>query len=67
MKNGWLYTGDIGFVNNKGFLVIKSRADNLIIKAGMNIYPIEIENNLEKHKYITEALAYCMIITILKK
>ena len=48
IKNGWLCTGDLAFVNEAGLLKIKGRKDGLIIKAGMNIYPQEIESVIKR-------------------
>ncbi len=47
IKDGWLCTGDLALFNEVGLLKIKGRADDLIIKAGMNIYPQEIESALK--------------------
>ncbi len=47
LKDGWLCTGDLALFTNEGLLKIKGRADDLIIKAGMNIYPQEIESALK--------------------
>lgn len=47
IKDGWLCTGDLAMFNEKGLLKIKGRSDDLIIRAGMNIYPQEIENALK--------------------
>lgn len=47
IKDGWLCTGDLALFNEAGLLKIKGRADDLIIKAGMNIYPQEIEGALK--------------------
>ncbi len=58
LKNGWLFTGDIGLITDEGFLKIKGRADDLIIKSGMNIYPAEIESVLKKDNRVTDVLAY---------
>lgn len=58
LKKGWLCTGDIATVNRKGFLKIKGRSDDLIIKAGMNIYPAEIEAALKSDPRVKEVLAY---------
>lgn len=58
LKDGWLYTGDIAKIDDKGFITIIGRKDNLIIRSGMNIYPQEIENTLKKEEDITEVLAY---------
>lgn len=57
-KNGWLCTGDVARVNSKGFLKIKGRNDDLIIKAGMNIYPQEIEGTLKSNNKVKEVLVY---------
>ena len=46
LKNGWLYTGDIGHFDNNGFLTLTDRAKDLIISGGSNIYPREIEEVL---------------------
>lgn len=61
LKDGWLCTGDIALVNNAGFLQIKGRADDLIIKAGMNIYPAEIEATLKQSPRVREVLVYGFI------
>lgn len=44
IRNGWLHTGDLGYIGKNGRLYIKGRKDDMIIRAGMNIYPAEIEN-----------------------
>ena len=56
--DGWLCTGDMALTDSDGFLKIKGRSDNLIIRAGMNIYPQEIEEALKKDKRVREVLAY---------
>ena len=58
IKDGWLCTGDIALVNEAGFLKIKGRSDDLIIRSGMNIYPSEIEATLKLDKRVDEALVY---------
>ena len=58
LKNGWLCTGDIAFINEKGLLKIKGRSDDLIIKSGMNIYPAEIEAALKQTEKVKEVLVY---------
>ena len=54
MKGEWLCTGDLALFNKKGLLKIKGRKDNLIIKAGMNIYPQEIECALNSDPRVRE-------------
>lgn len=57
-KRGWLCTGDIAEINSNGYLKIKGRSDNLIIKSGMNIYPAEIEEALNKDDRVKEVIAF---------
>ena len=57
LKDGWLHTGDIGFIDDCGMLCIKGRADDMIIRAGMNIYPSEIEGEITKDPRIRHAVA----------
>ena len=56
--SGWLHTGDIASIDSTGFIKIKCRKDDMIIRAGMNIYPQEIESTLKTDDRVTEALAY---------
>ena len=56
--DGWLCTGDIAVINDTGFLKIKGRNDDLIIKSGMNVYPAEIENVLKQDMRVKEVLVY---------
>ena len=58
LKNGWLYTGDIGHFDN-GYLKITDRKkDILITPGGDNISPVKIENDLTKIEFIEQALVY---------
>ena len=54
IKDGWLLTGDYGFIDEEGFLHIVDRKKDLIISKGINIYPREIEEVLLEHPYIEE-------------
>ena len=58
VTDGWLDTGDIGYKDENGFLYIASREDDMIIKAGMNIYPGEIENVINELPVIESSVAY---------
>ncbi len=58
LKEGWLCTGDLAFINEAGLLKIKGRNDDLIIKAGMNIYPQEIESALKQDPRVYDVYVY---------
>jgi long-chain acyl-CoA synthetase len=55
LRDGWLYTGDVGKVDEDGFLYILDRKTDMIIMSGENIYPREIEDVLLQHPAIAEA------------
>jgi len=57
IKDGWLYTGDIGFLDEDGFLHIIDRKKDLIIASGYNVYPNEIDKVLFSHPRIEQACA----------
>jgi len=58
IRNGWLYTGDIGELDQDGFLYIKERKNHMIISGGENIYPKEVEDVLYRHPKIIEVAVF---------
>lgn len=58
IKDGWLCTGDLALINEVGLLKIKGRYDDLIIKAGMNIYPQEIVNAIKQDPRVCDVYVY---------
>ena len=55
ITDGWLHTGDLGHVDEEGFLYITDRAKDMIIRGGENVYSVEIENRLVEHPEILDA------------
>jgi len=60
IKDGWLYTGDLGMMDEDGYFIIKGREKNLIKYKGHSVYPIEVEDLL----YNNEAIKECGVIGI---
>ena len=56
-EDGWMKTGDIGTMDNEGFVFIKGRSKTMLLGAnGQNIYPEEIESTLNNMPYVVESL-----------
>ncbi|MBE6556921.1 MAG: long-chain fatty acid--CoA ligase [Ruminococcaceae bacterium] len=63
-KNGWLYTGDLGYIDENGFLIITGRKKNVIVTAGgKNIFPEELEAYLMRDP----AVAECVVIGVINE
>lgn len=58
LRNGWLYTQDLGYTDKEGFLYIVERKQHMIISGGENIYPKEVEDVLYGHPKILEAAVF---------
>ncbi len=54
LRNGWLHTGDVGAMDDDGFLTLMDRSKDLIISGGSNIYPREVEEVLLRHAAVAE-------------
>jgi len=54
LRNGWLHTGDVGYIDEDGYLYLMDRSKDMIISGGENIYPREIEEVIVQHPAIRE-------------
>lgn len=57
LKDGWLYTGDIGYMDEQGYFCIVDRKKEIIIVSGFNVYPREVEETLYEHPKVREVVA----------
>jgi acyl-CoA synthetase (AMP-forming)/AMP-acid ligase II len=56
LRNGWLHTGDIGLLDETGYLFLLDRVKDVIISGGNNIYPREVEEVLVTHPAVAQAI-----------
>ncbi|NMP21062.1 class I adenylate-forming enzyme family protein [Sulfobacillus harzensis] len=60
LDNGWYHTGDLGYMDDEGFLYVIDRKKDMIIRGGQNVYPAEVENVLYAHPDVVE----CAVIGV---
>ncbi|CAF3349434.1 unnamed protein product [Rotaria socialis] len=56
--SGWLKTGDLGVMDEEGYVYYRSRQKEMVIVGGINVYPVEVENVLLEHPTIAEAQVF---------
>jgi acyl-CoA synthetase (AMP-forming)/AMP-acid ligase II len=58
LRDGWLHTGDVGYLDNEGYLYLVDRKNDKIITGGLNVYPREIEEVLSAHPAVAQAAVF---------
>lgn len=56
--DGWLHTGDRGFLDERGYLYLKDRLREVVITGGFNVYPIDVESVLDQHPAVHESAVF---------
>ncbi len=56
--DGWLHTGDVGIIDERGFVYIKDRIRDVVITGGFNVYPSDVEAVLGQHPMVSECVVF---------
>lgn len=56
--DGWLHTGDVGIIDERGFVYIKDRIRDVVITGGFNVYPSDVEAVLGQHPQVSECVVF---------
>ena len=54
LTEGWVHTGDAGYLDDEGYLYLKDRIKDMVVSGGENIYPVEVENTLAKLEAVAD-------------
>ncbi len=54
LTDGWIHTGDAGYLDGEGYLYLKDRIKDMVVSGGENIYPVEVENALARHDAVAD-------------
>jgi acyl-CoA synthetase (AMP-forming)/AMP-acid ligase II len=54
LTNGWVHTGDAGYMDEEGYLYLKDRIKDMVVSGGENIYPVEVENAIAHHEAVAD-------------
>ena len=54
LTDGWVHTGDAGYMDEEGYLYLKDRIKDMVVSGGENIYPVEVENAIAHHEAVAD-------------
>jgi long-chain acyl-CoA synthetase len=60
IRDGWLYTGDVGKRDSDGYFIHLGRLDDMIITSGLNVYPAEVENLIYSFPNVRETVVFAI-------